>query len=318
MAPRRTADQASRPHPFYIAHATVTATERLSPTFLRVTFGGEELRGFGNPGQTLDQRIKLIFPGSLGLAPLTSESTFTDWQALPEERRGFMRTFSIRDLTVDEDGETTVDVDFALHEGDTNGPAATWAAQAQVGDDLLLFGPRRGRLDGGGIEYCPDDAQRILLVGDETAAPAIARILEESAGTTAAMTAFVEVPDEADRIPVRTAPHHELRWITRGDSPSGSAIVPVVLERLGLPSNDLRITASGSDKTVPWETPWYTNLEDVQAAPKEDTADPSYFWIAGESRLVTTLRRHLVRDLGVGRDQVAFMGYWRRGVAMRG
>ncbi|WP_262927851.1 siderophore-interacting protein [Microbacterium sp. NIBRBAC000506063] len=33
---------------------------------------------------------------------------------------------------------------------------------------------------------------------------------------------------------------------------------------------------------------------------------------------MTTLRRHLVKDLGIDRAQVAFMGYWRRGVAMRG
>ncbi|MEA5119320.1 MAG: SIP domain-containing protein, partial [Propionicimonas sp.] len=40
-----------------------------------------------------------------------------------------------------------------------------------------------------------------------------------------------------------------------------------------------------------------------------------YAWIAGESGVVTTLRRHLVRDLGLARSQVAFMGYWRIGRA---
>ena len=49
-----------------------------------------------------------------------------------------------------------------------------------------------------------------------------------------------------------------------------------------------------------------------------DDAAGRYFWIAGESGVVTTLRRHLVKDLGIDRAQVAFMGYWRRGVAMRG
>ena len=32
---------------------------------------------------------------------------------------------------------------------------------------------------------------------------------------------------------------------------------------------------------------------------------------------MTGLRRHLVRELGMDRSQVAFMGYWRRGVAMK-
>ena len=45
--------------------------------------------------------------------------------------------------------------------------------------------------------------------------------------------------------------------------------------------------------------------------------DGLYAWIAGESEVVTGLRRVLVKDLGVDRRQVAFMGYWRRGVSMR-
>jgi NADPH-dependent ferric siderophore reductase len=47
--------------------------------------------------------------------------------------------------------------------------------------------------------------------------------------------------------------------------------------------------------------------------PEQAAADGLYAWIAGESGLVTGLRRHLVRDLGVERRSVAFMGYWRRG-----
>ncbi len=65
-----------------------------------------------------------------------------------------------------------------------------------------------------------------------------------------------------------------------------------------------------------WETPEYSGLgEEIAAA---DAPAERYFWIAGESGVVTTLRRHLVKDLGIDRGQVAFMGYWRRGVAMRG
>ena len=45
--------------------------------------------------------------------------------------------------------------------------------------------------------------------------------------------------------------------------------------------------------------------------------DDLYAWIAGESKMVTGLRRALVKDLGIDRHQVAFMGYWRLGVAMR-
>ena len=65
-----------------------------------------------------------------------------------------------------------------------------------------------------------------------------------------------------------------------------------------------------------WETPIFSSLgeelEDGRGIPG------LYAWIAGESGVVTTLRRHLVREVGLARHQVAFMGYWRKGVAMRG
>ena len=37
--------------------------------------------------------------------------------------------------------------------------------------------------------------------------------------------------------------------------------------------------------------------------------------IAGEAGTVKELRRYLVRDVGIDRKQVAFMGYWRQGKA---
>ncbi|WP_199905123.1 SIP domain-containing protein [Nocardioides sediminis] len=74
-----------------------------------------------------------------------------------------------------------------------------------------------------------------------------------------------------------------------------------------------------------WETPSYSSSgEEIEAAAGGDPSrgsgrplDGVYAWIAGESTVVTGLRRHLVRELGMDRRQVAFMGYWRRGVAMR-
>ncbi len=49
--------------------------------------------------------------------------------------------------------------------------------------------------------------------------------------------------------------------------------------------------------------------------PDTDAASGCYAWLAGEAGVVRTLRRHLVGDLGVPRGSVAFMGYWRQGVA---
>ena len=72
------------------------------------------------------------------------------------------------------------------------------------------------------------------------------------------------------------------------------------------------------EETV-WETPVFSaSGEPLDASSDAHTASPApdaYFWIAGESTLVTTMRRMLVKQVGVPREQVSFMGYWKRGRA---
>src|SRR6185369_9649473 len=89
-------------------------------------------------------------------------------------------------------GELTIE--FALH-GD--GPAARWAAQAAPGQRATIGGPR-------GSFVIPLDYDWHLLVGDESAMPAIARRLEElPAGATAIV--ILQVRDAADRRALQTS-----------------------------------------------------------------------------------------------------------------
>jgi NADPH-dependent ferric siderophore reductase len=301
--------------PFVLAVATVASVERVSPSFVRVTFSGADLADFGNPGRVLDQRIKLVFPAPGASVPRLSASAdwYSAWLALPADERGAMRTYSIRELLVSGD-ETLLVVDFVLHlaPGST-GPASRWADAAAEGDELLVIGPRRGRKEDGGIEYAPGDARAILLAGDETAAPAIARILEDVDRDTQGV-AFIEIPEDADILPIATPPGVEVRWLPRAGDAHGTRLIPAVLDHLGAAAPGVIADVDTEDPL--WETPTFSSLgESVSEA--ENHAD-RYFWIAGESGVVTTLRRHLVKDLGVDRSQVAFMGYWRHGVAMRG
>jgi NADPH-dependent ferric siderophore reductase len=301
--------------PFVLAVATVASVERVSPSFVRITFSGADLADFGTPGRVLDQRIKLVFPAPGGSVPRLSASAdwYSAWLALPADERGAMRTYSIRELLVSGD-ETLLVVDFVLHlaPGST-GPASRWADAAAEGDELLVIGPRRGRKEDGGIEYAPGDARAILLAGDETAAPAIARILEDVDRDTQGV-AFIEIPEDADILPIATPPGVEVRWLPRAGDAHGTRLIPAVLDHLGAAAPGVIADVDTEDPL--WETPTFSSLgESVSEA--ENHAD-RYFWIAGESGVVTTLRRHLVKDLGVDRSQVAFMGYWRHGVAMRG
>jgi NADPH-dependent ferric siderophore reductase len=301
--------------PYLVARARVSSVERVSPTFARIAFTGPELAVLGTPGATLDQRIKLIFPAPGHPLPTIGEDPdwYQAWLAVPEEQRGSMRTYSIRDVVIDGE-ETTLVVDFVLHlQPGLTGPAATWADGAAVGDELLVIGPRRGRTDGGGIEYEPGSARSVLLAGDETAAPAIARILEDVDRDTRGV-AFIEVPSVADALQISAPPGVTVHWLARNGRAHGEALIPAVIGHVGgtVPTE---IVDAETENPL-WETPVHSGLgESLEDA--ENHSD-SYFWIAGESAVVTTLRRQLVRDVGVHRSQVAFMGYWRRGVAMRG
>jgi NADPH-dependent ferric siderophore reductase len=301
--------------PFVLAVATVSSVERVSPSFVRITFSGADLADFGTPGRVLDQRIKLVFPAPGASVPrlAPSDNWYSAWLALPDDERGAMRTYSIRELLVTDEGTRLV-VDFVLHLAPGSiGPASRWADAAAAGDELLVIGPRRGRKEDGGIEYAPGDARAILLAGDETAAPAIARILEDVDRDTQGV-AFIEVPEDADILPIATPPGVEVRWLPRAGDAHGTRLIPAVLDHLGAAAPAVIADVDTEDPL--WETPTFSSLGEAVAA-GANHAD-RYFWIAGESGVVTTLRRHLVKDLGVDRSQVAFMGYWRHGVAMRG
>jgi NADPH-dependent ferric siderophore reductase len=128
---------------------------------------------------------------------------------------------------------------------------------------------------------------------------------------------FLEVPLADDVLPLDCPSGVEVHWLPRDGAPRGEAIHAAVLEHLGEEP-----AAPVVDEIDPdlWETPTYSSSgEDVDSAVVAvgHDYDDLYAWIAGESTMVTGLRRALVKDLGIDRHQVAFMGYWRLGVAMR-
>ena len=290
----------------------VHSVQQISPTFQRIVFTGPQLNDLAAQGPFYDQRIKIILPNASGALPQlhTGAAWYQHWLGLPEDKRGIMRTYSIRDLTRS-NGATFLTVDFVLHGTDTGqtGPAAAWAATAAVGDELLLVAPHEGQAPSG-IEFNPGGAQDIILLGDESAAPAIARILEDlnDQDTTANVCAYIEVPSAQDQLPIETAT--QVQWLPREDEALG---IPLA-DALGWHIHEMQDDAQ---EDLLWETPVFSaSGEDVadQAAPQAGM----YYWIAGESGVIKKLRRFLVNDVGVQRSQVAFMGYWRHGVAMRG
>ncbi|MGV0359371.1 siderophore-interacting protein [Corynebacterium mastitidis] len=312
-------------HPYAVARARVLRARRLSPHFMRVVLGGPGMARIGNSGNPVyDQRIKLLFPRPPhGLPPLPdSPEWYREWLALPGELRGDMRTYSIRALrqgaATGGAEATELTVDFALHLAPgSSGPGAEWARGARPGQEILVVGPRRGVDRGTGIAFAPGQARAITLAGDETAAPAIARILEDLPRhhPEATARAYIEVPSAADRLPIDHAPTASVEWLPRQGAPRGSLLDAALRSHVaarhrdgahgGAPLPPPHLT--GDAARLVWEVP--------EPSAQEAPAEP-YYWVAGESGVVRGLRRYLVREAGVPRSRVAFMGYWRHGVAM--
>lgn len=323
-----------RTQPAYrVFSVTVARVQRLSPSFVRITFTGPDLHAFGTDG--LDQRIKVVLPTAAGRAPVAADfdgdSWYQAWRELPDDERCPLRTYTVRAVRPDV-GLGEVDIDFVLHgdgDGENDGPASRWVAAAHVGAECVLIGPN-ARYEGppSGIEWAPPaGATSLVLAGDETAAPAITAILESLAPGTRAH-AFIEVPDEGDALPVALPDGVRLTWLPRHGTNVAPSDHGVLLDRAvrehmrGCAQSAAEAAAASSaeledvdiDAGILWEVPAAGGTAPLGAGPG-CALRGCYAWIAGEAGVVKDLRRHLVRDLGIDRRSVAFMGYWRRGKA---
>lgn len=330
---------------------TVTSVEVLSPNFRRITFGGYSLRDFGVSGDTLDLRIKLMIPSLDGAGQqiplpafdMNAAGWYQEWLAMDPALRGSMRTYTVRRSRLDS-VYPELEVDFVMHFDapgqltKTSGPAANWALNAKPGDALTIIGPNnraaqcRTAETYGGIEWRPGLAQRVLLAGDETAVPAISAILE-SLPSYMSGHAFLEVPEAGDFLDLKTAADVEITWLARGAAigrsrPHGELLQHAVRKAVPVPGwVGIKAADGGAgpepedvnvDVEILWETPARMETAAIQAAKNPDMpagAMPFYAWIAGEAAVIKDMRRYLVRDVGIDRKQVAFMGYWRRGKA---
>ena len=301
----------------------VARVEPLAPHFTCVTFTGEDLHEFGTAG--LDQRVKVVLPLSeIGFAAFPDdEDWYSAWRELPAELRNPFRTYTVRAVRPE---AAEVDIVFVAH-GEA-GPASAWAATAAPGDEIVLVGPddlSPGRTVG--IDWRPGDVETYVLAGDETAAPAIASILE-SLPAGARGVAIIEVPSTGDRLPIEAPDGVEVRWLPRdagaglddAEVRHGSLLVPAVRDWVArhLTEQDLAGATDEERAAAALAAAEQGDLPDTPLwdVPEGHSLDGDcYAWLAGEASAITTLRRFLVREAGLDRRQVAFMGYWRMGRA---
>lgn len=271
--------------PFRFFSLQVVRKRRLGPSLVRVTFGGDDLREFRSDGR--DQSLSLFLPHPGQSAPAVpvelGDGWWQGWRELPDDVRAVMRSYTLRALRRDAHGDTEdtaeIDIDFVLHGVEPGaaapaGPASRWASLAQAGDRVLVLGPALA--DNRAIRFRPpEDTDLVLLWGDETALPAASAILESlPAGTRARV--WLEVHHAGDIQDLATEADAEITWLVR-DEKSPSAL---------------------------------DAIRDAELPPTERP----YAWIAGESGRVKELRRHLVRERGIDKRRVTFVGYWRKGL----
>ncbi|MBS7560641.1 NADPH-dependent ferric siderophore reductase [Pseudomonas protegens] len=299
---------AQQPRSYRLINVELKQRIDLSPSMTRLVFGGEDIA----QARTLapDQRIKLLFPGADGTpAQLPADG---DWQAarrqLPAEQQPPMRTYTIRALRMQ---PAEMDVDFVLH--GVNGPASAWATHARPGDRLQMVVPNKAYSgDPGGYEWLPPAGiGKVLLMGDETALPAIAGILEELQDYPdyPDVQVFIEVPYESDCIDLRCNPQTRVNWLPRDvlNAQHGETLIHAARELAELPpANSGRRPLKVSER------------HDAQRL--WDTAAPAdnhfYAWVAGESATVMSIRRHLINERGQERRNLTLMGYWRLGMSL--
>lgn len=254
------ADRPARKQP-QLHQAQVVRTEQLTPHMVRVVLGGAGLAHF-TAGDCTDHYVKLLFPlpGVTYAEPFDMAQIRAD---MPRDQWPVMRTYTVREW---DPGTRELSLDFVVH-GD-EGLAGPWARNARPGDVMRFLGP--------GGAYAPSpDADWHLLVGDESALPAIAASLARiPAGAPARALIEVAGPEEEQKLdaPLGT----EVVWLHRGDAPVGQKLTETVL---GLDFPPGRLQA----------------------------------FVHGEAGFVKELRRHLRLDRGITRDQLSISGYWRLG-----
>lgn len=249
----------SRPPFFREMH--VVSARNISPHMRRVTLKGKELRRFEHGGL----HVNLLFPPK-GIDtpqwPVSGEDGRPVWPS--GDFKLVSRAYTIRNIDA---GKGEVDIDIVIHDGT---PGSTWALDAAQGDVVGMTGP------GGGDAI---EADWYLLAGDETALPAIGRILEQLPSKTRAAVR-IEVDSNCDEQALTRSCDVDVQWLHRKGRPAGTTLLlQQAVQAVEFPTDGSRIFA----------------------------------WAGCEFSAFKAIRTHLRKDRKLKREEHLVVSYWRRG-----
>lgn len=249
--------------PVFFRELRVISSVRVGPHIQRLRFAGERLERFATGGL----HVRLLMPreGRKPVWPRVGEDGLLVW---PQGEDALtVRVYTIRAIDVE---ASWVEVDFVLHPG-CETPAARFAEQATPGDVIGMIGPGGGDV--------PETAN-MLLLGDDTAVPAIVRILNElRPGTWADVVIEVDGPEDVQPLAVAAG---SVRWLFRDGRAPGTA---------GLLSGHLR---------------------HIDAA---ELPDDIFVWAGCEFSDFREIRQILRKRWGLPKERQLVVPYWRRGSA---
>ena len=238
------------------------ASRPSAPRLTRVTLGGPELAGFALEAPAASVRLLLPEPGGDRIVrPTWDGNEFLR----PDGSRPVIRTLTPRYHRPETD---ELDVDVVRH-GD--GPASRWAAEAVAGSPVALSGPGRGA--------AVDPARRdLVLVGDESAIPAISQLLEvlASVAPSCRIRVQLEAEDASAELALPAHPGAQVTWAIRDPAQAFGDTLVAAVAGLEL----------GPDTAV---------------------------WAAGEAAAMQRLRRLLFDERSMPRSRTTIRGYWKVG-----
>lgn len=250
---------------------TVSRVEDLTPNYRRVHLVGPDLdAGFPYVRLAVGDHVKVLFP-----QPGSKDVTLPEpGRPVRETAEGAPRP-AMRDFTVRgwDEARRELVLEFVLHGSAADGSAgvaSSWARNARVGDRLGVLGPR-------GNSVYPENYAWYLLAGDETALPALSRLVEELPEGARAHV-VIEAADEREKRTITERPGFEVTWAGRGNG--GAGALANAVRAVPLPKHD----------------DWFA-------------------FAAGEVSAMKAVRDYLRLEIGLPAQRVSVDGYWKRGVA---
>lgn len=247
----------------YFREMRVVSAKSISPHMRRLRLRGKDLQRFAYGGM----HVRILIPPA-GIDdpqwPVTGEDGRPVW---PEGHFKLVsRVYTIRTIDT-QSGE--VDIDVVTHEGT---PGSEWALGAAAGDVVGMTGPGGG--DAG-------EADWYLLAGDETALPAIGRIIERLPAH-AKVVARIEVAGPLEEQQFLSGCDLDLVWLHRNGREAGTTtLLQDAVRQVEFPSGDERI----------------------------------FVWSGSEFNAFKAIRSHVRKERKLERTQHLVVSYWRRGVA---